>query len=263
MILSKENAKGASVGSDRYDGRMPHATSPRFALILVAAACVMLASGESLAQTPTPAERIAALKQNLAESQKQLRQFEWVETTIISLKGEEKARTQKRCYYGADGKVQKTPMGEPAAAADASARGGRGGRVAARVVENKKDDMKDYMEQASALVHKYVPPDPEDIQRAKDRMKVDPPAAGRVRLTFTDYLLPGDRVTIDVDPAANRLMGLAVASYVDKKEDTVTLDVKLGTLTGGITYTSETALEAKAKNIRVVIQNTGHKPVAK
>ena len=35
----------------------------------------MLASEASLAQTaPTPAERIAALKENLAQSQKQLRQ---------------------------------------------------------------------------------------------------------------------------------------------------------------------------------------------
>ena len=235
----------------------------RHVLVIVVAG-LMLSAGALLAQTaPTPADRIAALKQNLAESQKQLRQYEWVETTIISLKGEEKARTQKRCYYGADGKVQKAPMGEPAAASEPSGRGGRGGRVAARVVENKKDDMKDYMEQASALVHKYVPPKPEDIQAAKDRMKADSSTAGRVRLTFTDYLLPGDRVTVDVDPAANRLMGLAVASYVEKKEDTVTLDVKLGTLTGGITYTSETALEAKAKNIRVVIQNTGHKTLVK
>jgi len=228
---------------------------------LVAAGCFILASGQFLAQTPaTPAERIAALKQNLAQSQKQLRTYEWIETTMISLKGEEKARTQKRCYYGAEGKVVKVDMGEKAAP---SSGGGGRGRVANRVIENKKDDMKEYMAQASALIHKYVPPTPEAIQNAKDRMKVEPPTAGKVRLTFTDYLLPGDKMSIDLDPAANRLMGLSVASYIDKKEDTVTLDVVTGTLTGGITYTSETTLEAKAKNIKVVIENAGYKPYAK
>ena len=42
----------------------------------------------------------------------------------------------------------------------------------------------------------------------------------------------------------------------------MTLDVRFGTLTDGTSYTSQTTLEAKAKNIRVVIENAGHKPLA-
>ena len=60
---------------------------------------------------PTPDQIVASLKQNLAESQKRLRTYEWVETTAISLKGEEKSRKQQRVYYGADGKLTKTPIG--------------------------------------------------------------------------------------------------------------------------------------------------------
>ena len=33
-----------------------------------------------------------------------------METTTISMKGEVKKQEQKQCYYGADGKVQKTPV---------------------------------------------------------------------------------------------------------------------------------------------------------
>ena len=62
---------------------------------------------------PSPDQMVAALKQNLAESQKRLRQYEWIETTVISLKGEEKSRKQQRAYYGADGKLTKLPVGEP------------------------------------------------------------------------------------------------------------------------------------------------------
>jgi hypothetical protein len=218
--------------------------------------------------SPTPQERVAALKQSLAESQKAIRQYEWIETTIISLKGEEKARTQKRCYYGADGKLQKLPLADaaPPKPAPAPQSGGRrGGRLKEKVVENKKDDMKDYMERAAGLVQQYVPPKPEDIQRAKDAGKVQASTAGpgRARLEFADYLQPGDRLAVDVDAAANRLLGLTVATYLDKPEDAVTLAVQLGTLTDGTSYTAQTTLDAAAKNIRVVIQNAGHRPLPK
>jgi hypothetical protein len=35
------------------------------------------------------------------------RSYEWIETTAVSVKGEEKSRTRKRCDYGADGKLEK------------------------------------------------------------------------------------------------------------------------------------------------------------
>jgi len=213
---------------------------------------------------PSPQERVAALKQSMQESQTTLRQYEWIETTIISLKGEEKARTQKRCSYGADGKLQKVPIGSPAPAQQ-SGGGGRRGRVKAKVVENKKDDLKEYMERAAALVQHYVPPQPADIQRAKDAGKVtaNPGGPGLVRLEFPDYLKPGDRLSIDVDAAANQLRGLTVASYLDQAEDAVALAVQLGTLADGTSYTAQTTLDAAAKKIRVVIQNAGHHPLAR
>jgi hypothetical protein len=219
-----------------------------------------------LQNAPTTQERVAALKQSLAESQKAIRQYEWIETTIVSLKGEEKARTQKRCFYGADGKLQKLDVSGAAPQQQAPSSGGRrgGGRLKTKVVENKKEDMKEYMEQAAGLVHQYVPPKPEDIQRAKDAGKVKASTAGpgRARLEFTDYLKPGDRLAVDVDAAANRLLGLTVASYLDKPEDVVTLDVQLAALANGTTYTAQTTLDAAAKKIRVVIQNSGHRPLA-
>ena len=236
---------------------------------LVVAAVALGASTARSAETqqsgPSTQERVAALKQSMQESQTKLRQYEWIETTIISLKGEEKARTQKRCYYGADGKVQKVPIGSPGQAQQPPADGGRRGRVKAKVVENKKDDMKEYMELAAALVQQYVPPQPADIQRAKDagNVKANPVGSGVVRLEFPDYLKPGDRLSIDVDAAANQLRNLTVASYLEEAKDTVALAVQLGTLADGASYTAQTTLDAAAKNIRVVIQNAGHRRLAR
>jgi len=213
------------------------------------------------------ADAVAALKQSLQQGLAKARQYEWVETTIISLKGEEKARKQNRCYYGADGKVQKVSLDQPAAQEKPQAGGGRrgGGKLKEKVVENKKDEMQEYMKNAAALIHSYVPPDPAKIQAAKDagRVATTPQAGGAVRVAVSDYLQPGDALTVDLDPAAGKLLALGVNTYLDKKEDTVTLAVKMNTLADGALYAGETKLDAKAKNITVVIQNTGHRPVAK
>jgi hypothetical protein len=214
---------------------------------------------------PTPDQMVAALKQNLAESQKRLRQYEWIETTAISLKGEEKSRKQQRVYYGADGNLTKVPLGEPPAPQAAQGRGRRGGRLKQQVVENKKSDMQEYMEKAAALIHQYVPPDPAQIQKAKDanHMALRPQPDGTVRVEFSDYIQPNDQMAVDVDAKAALLSALSVATYLEKPEDAVTLNVRFATLADGTSYTAQTALEAKAKNIRVVVENSGHRPLAR
>ncbi len=211
-------------------------------------------------------ERVAALKQNLQQGMALARKYEWTETTIIKLKGEEKGRKQNRCYYGADGKVQKTSLDQPAQQAQDQGGGGgrRGGRLKQRVVENKKGEMKDYMEKAAALIHRYVPPNPQQIQAAKEggRIVVNPLGAGKVRLVISQYLLPGDSMSIDLDGATNRLLGLGVNTYLDKPEDAVTLAVQMVSLPDGALYAGQTTFDAKAKNITVVIQNSGYRPLA-
>ncbi len=78
--------------------------------LLIASLCALIPPGNLFAQQ----DKVAALKQSLGENQKRLHQYKWVETTVVSLKGEEKSRTQKLCFYGPDGKVQKQPLTAPA-----------------------------------------------------------------------------------------------------------------------------------------------------
>lgn len=231
----------------------------------IATGIVVSLSGALASQAPASADQlVAALKQNLAESNKRIRQYEWLETTTISLKGEEKSRKQQRVYYGADGKLTKLPVGSAPAPPQAQS-GRRGGRVMNRVVENKKDDMQDYMEKAVALIHQYVPPNADLIQKAKDgnRLQVRPPEQGKVRAEFRDFVQPADLMTIDVDAKALLLSALNVATYLEKPEDPVTLDVRFGALADGTGYAARTTLDAKAKNIIVVVENSGHRPIVK
>ena len=125
--------------------------------------------------------------------------------------------------------------------------------------------MQEYMQKAVALVHQYLPPKPELIQAAKDagRVTPQPQGNGRVKLEIAQYLQPGDKLSIDVDAAASHLLGLAVETYLEKKDDPVTVAVQMATLPDGAFYAAQTTLDAKAKNIRVVIQNSGYRPLSK
>jgi hypothetical protein len=120
------------------------------------------------------------------------------------------------------------------------------------------------MERAAALIHQYVPPNPTQIQAAKDagHIAVTQPS-GSVRVAIADYLLKGDSLTVDMNPTTNALLGLGVNTYLDKPSEPVTLAVKMTTLPDGALYAAETTLDAKAKDITVVIQNSGYKPAAK
>ena len=214
-----------------------------------------------------PAERAAAIKEALAKNAAALRQYSWVETTTISLKGEVKKQEQKQCYYGADGKVQKTPVPGAAARQGRGAAGGGkrgGGAVKGAIVENKVEDMKEYMEKAAALVGEYVPPDPQKIQAAQSAgtLKVEP-AGGVTTLSITSYFKPNDSLAIGFDPAAMAMKSYNVKSYVEKpKDDDVTLAVTFAALTDGTSYPPQIVLDVAAKKIQVKITNSGYKKTA-
>jgi hypothetical protein len=84
-----------------------------------------------------------------------------------------------------------------------------------------------------------------------------------VRVEFKNFVQPSDLLAIDVDAKAALLSALTVATYLEKKEGAVTLDVRFATLADGTSYSAQTTLDATAKNIRVVVENSGHRPLAK
>jgi hypothetical protein len=218
-------------------------------------------AGQAPPTGPSAQDRAAALKQSLAENQKALRQYTWVETTQISLKGEVKKQEQKQAAYGADGKVQKTPLpgAAPAKAEEKSSGGGRrgGGRLKENIIENKVDDMKEYMEKVAALVHEYVPPDAQKIQAAQAAGNLT--AQGGI-LTVKNYVKQGDSLSIGLDTASKKLSSYNVASYVEKpKDDTVTLAVTFAALPDGTSYPQQVLLDVKSKQIQVKVTNGGHK----
>ncbi len=210
-------------------------------------------------QPPEVQQRVAALKQSVAQNQQRLRQYEWIETTVISVAGDEKSRVQKQCYYGADGALQKVPV---SASPPPKEKFGLRGMIA----EHKKEELTDYMKSAVALVSNYIPPNPERLEAAKaaGMVSLDVPAPGQAaRLNFGSYLKPGDRMSVEIDPASIQLTALRVASYLDDPQDAVDLDVRFASLDDGTRYPSTEVLFAKAKNLVVNVTNSGYRKAAR
>ena len=79
-----------------------------------------LAGGVALAQGDTSPDKkellqqkVAAIKESIAQNQASLRQYTWTAHTEISVKGEVKNEKDESCKYGPDGKVVKTLTSAP------------------------------------------------------------------------------------------------------------------------------------------------------
>ena len=205
-------------------------------------------------------EDIAIIKKNLTESKEKMKGYEWIETTTVFLKGEQKSATQKKCYYGVDGKLTKVAVNAAPAAAPKT----RG--LKAKVVANKKEDIQEYLQKCMALIKSYLPPDANKLQQlfaaGKASIKVTEPGK-KAKLEFPDYNLKGDVLGIDFNSEKKMLAGLSVNPYIDKADDKVDFILLYKVLPDNTQYAGETTLNATAKNIKIVITNDGFKALAK
>ncbi|HMF54220.1 MAG TPA: hypothetical protein VK593_07715 [Edaphobacter sp.] len=207
-------------------------------------------------------QRVAALKESIAANRAKLEKYQWTETTTILLKGQVKKTEQNLCRYGADGKVQKTPVGAPAAAPQQQQQQ-RGGRMKARIIEKKVDEMKDYGARLKSLVGEYVPPNRDKIQEAFQAGNASmTPSDGITSLALSNYYKPGDKMTFAFDTAAKKIRSLNVDSYLDDpKSDIVTLAVSFASLPDGANYVASTDLKADSKNMEIKTANSGYEKI--
>ncbi len=221
-------------------------------LALLAATAFAQQSGGG---NPELQEKIAALKKSMAQSQQALRQYAWMETTQILLKGETKSTTQASCQYAADGKVVKTPV-DTGQSQQKQQRGVKG-----KVVANKKEEMSDYMKSAVALIKSYVPPDPTRLQDnfKAGKAEMQQSAGGVMTLVFRDYVKPGDTLSLSINSQTSTMQGVSVKSYLDDAKDAVDLTVRFATLPDGANYAAETVLDATAKQLQVRTTNSGYR----
>jgi hypothetical protein len=218
------------------------------------ALCHAQASG-----APALQQRVAELKQSVAANRAALMNYQWLQTTQVTIKGQTKKDDSYTCRYGPDGTVQKTLLGPgPVQQQQIPTKGIKG-----HIAQKKVAEMQDYTERLKSLISHYVPPNPEMIQAAVQAGNVSlNPSPGVATLVFSNFYKNGDKVTIGFDRAAKKLVSYDVNTWLDNPQsDVVTMTNQFATLPNGVTYLSQTVLNAQSKQIQVTTMNDNYAPV--
>lgn len=199
--------------------------------------------------------KVAAAKQAAAANQVALKQYTWTERTTLSLKGEVKSTKNMKVTHGADGKLVKTPV---AAGEEPDTKKKRG--VRGKIVENKVEEYKEYMQQVRALIKDYVPPSPKAMQAAFEagRASVSKSGPDGVSIVFSDYAHPGDKMTLTMNSGTKKISKLDVSSALENK-DPVTLGVLFKNLDDGTSYPGVSTIDVPAKSIQVKVEQLDHR----
>jgi len=228
--------------------------------MLMAAAAVAVFAVHAVAQVPVPPpapgapgapdqqQKIAAIKQRIAENQMALRKYQWLETTKMSVNGEVKNTIVSSCAYSAGPKPVCTQISATAAEKPS------GGPLKRKMIENKIAEMKAYMDSVKTLLAMYVPPQAERIQAASQVGNIAfsaNPSAGTDKVVISNYVQQGDALTMLLGSAKHNLRSVTVSTYLSVPTSVVTLRVTFASLPDGTRYADNKTLEATAQGITV------------
>ena len=201
-------------------------------------------------------QKLAAAKQAAAANQQAIRSYSWLEKAELSLKGEVKNTKVDMCRYGPDGKVQKTPVVEPAP--PQKQRGLKG-----KIVANKTAEMKEELEAAVALVQQYLPPDPGLMQVVMNAgtASISQAGPGRLSLKFPGYAKANDALSLTFDSTVKALQSVEVNTWLDAPDNAVTLKVTMASLPDGTSHPGTVVLAIPKSKIEVKITKSNYQKV--
>jgi hypothetical protein len=227
-----------------------------FAGLILLAFCPVL-----FAQTGADLQaRIGDLKESMARNKQALSQYTWEETLHVILKGEQKKTEHFEVRQGPDGKPIKTPLD-----AQAAPQGGGGGRLRQRIVQKKKEEYEEYTDQMKELAAHYVPPNMEAIQDAysKGNISITPGGEipGEIKIVIHNYYKPGDTVTLRFDKDQKQLKAISIATWIDKPDDAMNLNIAFDRLPDGTNHVASTSIEGIRKQLTITTTNSDYRRI--
>jgi hypothetical protein len=193
-----------------------------------------------------------------AENSKKLKQYSYLQTTKIYFKGEMKTTKLARVHYDASGEKVTVPLDTPAPqeAQQANGRQGRLGALKQKKIAEKKDELKDYTERVIGLMGQYLPPNPDRMKAALPKAQITPNDNGKAKIALSDYLKPGDKMVMSIDPATKSLTEIMIDSSLDT--DPVSFQVNFNKLPDGTNYPSLTTINAPAKEMKLEVSGSDY-----
>jgi hypothetical protein len=198
-----------------------------------------------------------ALTASVAENSRKLKQYTYKQTTQLYLGGELRKTQLAQVHYDSSGQRVVVPQDPPDE--QQSQQPGRrrlGGRIIAKKIEEKKDEMKEYVERLVGLMGQYLPPNPDRLKAAAPKAQVSMSESGDAKIAMKDYLKPGDLMTLAVDPSNKQLNQIVINSWLD--EDPASFVVNFARLKDGTNYPSLTTVQSTAKQLELRVTTSDY-----
>jgi hypothetical protein len=233
--------------------------TPLLWLRVLSTALVSVLGLSAAAQNPELQQRVSEVKLAAAENKQALAHYSWQQQQTTAIKGEVKDTKLFQVHVGAEGQPQKVELENTPAAS-----GGGGGRIKRHVVEKKKEEYQEYGEAIRALAEKYAQPDPGRLQQAfqQGNISLGPVGIpGEVKLLISNYVKPGDKVTLIFNRQARAIQSLEVASYLNDPADAVTIEAQFSKLPDGTNHVATMQVKGVSKNLLVTTENTNYQRI--
>jgi hypothetical protein len=204
-------------------------------------------------------QRVAEVKQAVAQNKRDLMSYSWNELIIISLKGEQKKQEHFQVRLGPDGTSVKTSLDPPVDAAPS------GGHLKQHIVAKKKEEYTDYANAMKALAQEYVPPSGDLLQQAyaQGNITLGPTASApnEVQLVVHNYLKSQDSMTLVFDREQKALLSVTIASYMSDPKDAMSLKVTFSRLPDGTNHVNNVVMDGVSKQLNIATQNSNYQHV--
>jgi hypothetical protein len=199
-------------------------------------------------------KKLAAIRQYAEANQASLRRYTWIETVRFLLKDELRSTWKFACRYGADGRIERTPIGPPPPGTTA-------GPLAPSEKEGTKEHYAASLQSIRAAVALYVPPDPRKLEEAfqAGRVRTEKPIQGEALLRISDYAKPGDSLFLDFRTDLRKLVRLQAASSPNDPTQAVTIDVRYATLPDGTNHPKTVEVAEAGEAFRVMIESSDYR----
>jgi hypothetical protein len=214
-----------------------------------------LAAPRAVAQNPDVQQKLAAVKQSLAENKQALAHYSWQQQETIAIKGNVRDTKMYQVHLGPDGKPQKVEM------EDMPQSSSGGGRIKQHIVKKKKEEYQEYGEQIGALAQQYARPDPERLQQAYQQgnlMLGSGGAPGEVKMVIKNYVKPNDQVTLIFNQQAKAIQSMEIQSYLTDPKDAVKISAQYNQLPDGTSHVATMQINGVSKELLVTTQNSNY-----
>jgi len=81
---------------------------------------------------------------------------------------------------------------------------------------------------------------------------------GQYRLVISNYLKPGDNMTLVIDKTEKDLVSLTIATYLNEPNDAVNVTVSFAGIPGGPHHVSSETINGVSKQLTVAIENSSY-----